>query len=290
MAQAVEHVGTASLDHGRASHEASLDSPHGPGSQHEGGAHGHGRSEHGAHGEGHSILHHHFDDMEQQREATALGMWTFLATEVMMFGALMFAYSLYRYKFHYEFLAGSHSLNFKLGFFNTLVLLCSSLTMAMGVHAAQMKQKGRMQMFLGLTWVLGLAFLVIKGFEWNADYHEGLIPGIAWDPRPHNYETLLNNTGAGVPFNLQSYQMYFVIYFSMTGLHAFHMVIGLALVAYFMFLGQRGNFTNGNDQPVELLGLYWHFVDIVWVFLFPLLYLIGGGHVATLFGGGGGGH
>ncbi len=273
MAQAVEHVGTASLDHGRASHEASLDSLHGPGSQHEGHAHGHEAE--------HSLLHHHFDDMEQQREATALGMWTFLSTEVMMFGALMFVYSLYRFLHHDEWLAGSHSLNFKLGFLNTLVLLVSSLTMAMGVHAAQLKEKKRMLMFLGFTWVLGLTFLVIKGFEWTADYNEGLIPGFNWDPRPHNFETLM-----GTGFNLQSYQMYFVIYFCMTGLHAIHMIIGLGLVAYFMMLGQRGHFTNGNDQPVELLGLYWHFVDIVWVFLFPLLYLIGGGHVAALLGGG----
>lgn len=275
MAQAVEHVGTASLKDGGATHEQSLDAPHGPNSHGEGHAEGHGH--------GHSLLHHHFDDMQQQREATALGMWTFLSTEVMMFGALMFAYSLYRYKFHTEFLAGSHSLNFKLGFMNTLVLLVSSLTMAMGVHAAQVKEKKRMMMFLGITWILGLLFLVIKGFEWSADYHEGLVPGLNWDPRPHNFADLVKEG-----FNLQSYQMYFVIYFSMTGLHAFHMIIGLALVAYFMFLGQRGMFTNGNDQPVELLGLYWHFVDIVWVFLFPLLYLIGGGHVAALFGGGGG--
>lgn len=282
MAQAVEHVGTASLEHGRGSHEASLDSPHGPGSQHDGHAHGHGAE--------HSLLHHHFDDMEQQREATALGMWTFLSTEVMMFGALMFAYSLYRFKFHTEFLAGSHSLNFKLGFMNTLVLLVSSLTMAMAVHSAQLREKNRMMMFLGATWILGFAFLVIKGFEWSADYHEGLVPGLNWDPRPHAEvikEYFFNKQGqVSTDFNLQSYQMYFVIYFSMTGLHAFHMIIGLALVAYWMFLGQRGHFTTGNDQPVELLGLYWHFVDIVWVFLFPLLYLIGGGHVKALFGGG----
>ncbi len=269
MAQAVEHVGTASLEHGRASHETSMDTPH---ESHE---HGHG------HGSEHSVLHHHFDDMQQQREATALGMWTFLSTEVMMFGAMMFAYSLYRYLHHTEFLAGSHSLNFKLGFMNTLVLLVSSLTMATSVHAAQMKQQKKMIQFLGITWALGLAFLVIKGFEWNADFHEGLVPGINWDPRPHNFATLM-----GEGFNLQAYQMYFVVYFCMTGLHAIHMIIGLGLVAHFMRIGSKGVFTNGNDQPVELLGLYWHFVDIVWVFLFPLLYLIGGGHVAALFGGG----
>lgn len=247
--------------------------------------HDHGHAGHGEHGHGahdHGVLHHHFDDMEQQREATALGMWTFLVTEVMMFGALLFAYSLYRYKFHTEFLAGSHSLNFKLGFVNTLVLLCSSLTMAMSVHAAQMKDKKKVISFLIITWVLGAVFLVVKGFEWTADYHEGIIPNINWNPNPHNVGHLMAEG-----FNLAHYQMYFVLYFCMTGLHAIHMIIGLGLVAWFTVLAAKGNFTNGNDQPVELLGLYWHFVDIVWVFLFPLLYLIGGGHVAMLFGGGG---
>jgi cytochrome c oxidase subunit 3 len=272
MAQAVEHVsgggGTASTRHGHAPNELAAH-----GDAHGGEAHGHGHHN--------PLLHHHFDDMEQQRDATALGMWTFMATEVMMFGALLFAYSLYRYLHHTEFLAGSHSLNFRLGFINTLVLLVSSLTMALAVHSAQLKDKKKLIMFLGITWVLGLAFLLIKGVEWRADYHEGLIPGFNWDPRPHNMSDLLKEG-----FNLQAYQMYFVVYFILTGLHAIHMVIGLGLVAYWMWLARTGMFTNGNDQPVELLGLYWHFVDIVWVFLFPLLYLIGGGHVAKLFGGG----
>ena len=267
MAQATETVGHGMADPHIHSHNVGRVDPN----LHEHGEHAHN-----------PLLHHHFDDMEQQREATALGMWAFLATEVMMFGTMLFAYSLYRYKFHEEFLAGSHSLNFKLGFMNTLVLLCSSLTMAAAVHHAQMKNKRLMQTLLGATWILGAAFLIIKGFEWTADYNEGLIPGFNWDPRPHNIEALRSET-----FNLQHYQMYFVIYFCLTGLHAIHMVIGLGLVAYFMWLGRRGMFTNGNDQPVELLGLYWHFVDIVWVFLFPLLYLIGGGHIATLLGRGG---
>ncbi|MDF2439415.1 MAG: cytochrome c oxidase subunit, partial [Abditibacteriota bacterium] len=170
----------------------------------------------------------------------------------------------------------------KLGFINTLVLLVSSLTMAMAVHAAQLRDKKKLMRFLAITWVLGATFLVVKGFEWAADYHEGIIPGVNWDPNPHNYEHLTTPT-----FNLAHYQMYFVVYFCMTGLHAIHMVIGLAMVAYWMMLARRGLFTSGNDQPVELLGLYWHFVDIVWVFLFPLLYLIGGGHIVQLFGGGG---
>ena len=268
MAQAIETIGKPDNTHG-----------HTPG---EFGSHGQGHElDHEEHGHGPVYQHHHFDDMEQQREATALGMWTFLVTEVMMFGALMFAYSLYRYKYGIEWLAGSHSLNFSLGFFNTLVLLCSSLTMAMGVHAAQMRNQKRLRMFLALTWVLGLAFLVIKGFEWTADYHEGLVPGLNWDPRPHLHGDIWEQF-KGDKLNLQGYQMYFVIYFCMTGLHAFHMIIGLGLVAYFWWLSGRGMFTNGNDQPVEIVGLYWHFVDIVWVFLFPLLYLIGGGHIATV--------
>jgi len=272
MAQAVEDIGYGPIrrkdmhpagEHG----EEILSHDHGPGHDH-------------AHDE-HSVLHHHFDDMAQQREATALGMWCFLLTEVMMFGVLMFAYSYYRWRFFPEFLAGSHSLNFQMGFYNTLVLLCSSLTMAMAVHAAQLKDQKKMIRFLGITFVLGAIFIIIKGFEWTADYHEGIVPSLNWDPNPHNLKDLMAEG-----FRLNGYQMYFVVYFCMTGLHAIHMVIGLGLVAWFMMLGKRGSFTNGNDQPVEILGLYWHFVDIVWVFLFPLLYLIGPGHVAKLFGGG----
>ena len=287
MQQAIEDIGYGPIAHWPATHE--LDAPGSVGhtegaghAEHERKVHTNiGHSETG-HAHDNPNLHHHFDNLEQQREATALGMWTFLVTEVMMFGVLMFAYSLYRWKFGEEWLAGSHSLNFKLGFVNTLVLLVSSLTMAMAVHAAQLRDKKKLIMFLGITWILGAIFLIVKGFEWTADYHEGLIPGINWDPNPHNYAHLTTET-----FNLAHYQMYFVLYFCMTGLHAIHMVIGLGLVAYWMMLAQRGHFTTGNDQPVELLGLYWHFVDIVWVFLFPLLYLIGGGHVAQLFGGGG---
>lgn len=233
------------------------------------------------HGEG--SLHHHFEDMDQQREATSLGMWSFLCTEVMMFGALFFVYSLYRWRFTMAahengqvdpFYAGSHMLNTTMGMGNTLVLLVSSLTMAMGVHYAQQNNKKKLLLMMSLTWLLGLAFLVVKGFEWTADYHEGLVPALNWAP----LEALHHKGFHLGAVNLNHMQMYFVIYFLMTGLHGIHMVIGLAVVGWMIHLARRGHFANGNDQPIEIVGLYWHFVDIVWVFLFPMMYLIAGHH------------
>jgi cytochrome c oxidase subunit 3 len=221
------------------------------------------------------LLHHHFDDMAQQRECTSLGMWLFLATEVMMFGGLFFAYSLYRMKFPAAYHAGSQHLDITLGTINTFVLLFSSWTMAMGVHAAAERNRGKLVTFLAITWLLGAAFIGIKAVEWSHDYHIGLVPALNWSwYDTHPLEEELVKAGIGP----QQVLMYFVIYFSMTGLHAIHMIVGLILVGYFIWLGQRGLFTNGNDQPVEILGLYWHLVDIIWIFLFPLLYLIAGFH------------
>ncbi len=240
----------------------------------------------------HGVLHHHFEDMQQQREATTLGMWAFLCTEVMMFGGLFFVYTLYRWTATQRahdlgmtdpFFVGSELLNQPLGLINTFVLLASSFTMALGVYYAQMRNRKMLMNMLVATWIFGLAFLVIKGFEWTADWHEGLIPALNWHPE-HAISLAAEATGltaaeaanAVSSVNLSHLQMYFVIYFCMTGLHAIHMVIGLGIVAWFWMLAKRGMFTNGNDQPVELVGMYWHFVDIVWVFLFPLLYLTTG--------------
>ncbi|HEX8550842.1 MAG TPA: cytochrome c oxidase subunit 3 family protein [Abditibacteriaceae bacterium] len=231
-------------------------------------------------------LMHHFDDLTQQRETITMGMWAFLVTEIMMFGALFFVYSLYRFKYHDAYAAGSHLLDWKLGTLNTCVLLFSSLTMALAVHAAQLRQKKRLLTFLMLTTILGVMFLGIKAVEWIKDYHEGIIPGKFWGPTPETLSHLAPELLAKL--NLDNLQLFFIIYFSMTGLHAIHMIIGLGILVYYMMLARKGAFSEGNDQPVELFGLYWHFVDVVWVFLFPLLYLTGGivlGHVA-----GGGGH
>lgn len=244
---------------------------------------GHDAHAHDAHGDhGHGLVQHQFNDMAQQRESFTMGMWLFLATEVMMFGGLFFAYSLYRWKFEPAFHEGSRHLNISLGTINTFVLLFSSWTMALAVHAAAIKSKKRLITFLAITWLLGAAFLGIKAVEWGVDWYEGLIPGLNW--------TYYQNPEHHLPPGVTDYHvmMYFVVYFCMTGLHAIHMIVGLGLVGYFIFLAAKGFFTDGNDQPVEIMGLYWHLVDIVWVFLFPLLYLIAGFHP---FGGpGGGGH
>jgi cytochrome c oxidase subunit 3 len=230
-------------------------------------------------------LHHHFDDMEQQRETHTLGMWAFLVTEIMMFGGLFFVYTLYRWQYHNAYVIGSRHLNINLGTINTFVLLFSSLTMAVAVHAAQLGHRKKLITFLVITMILGAAFLGIKAVEWGTDYREGLVPGLAWNyfQNPHNAAEIAKLAAENVLPN--HVMMYFIIYFCMTGLHALHMVIGLTIVGIVAFLGSRGRFENGNEQPVELVGLYWHLVDIIWIFLFPLLYLIGGFHP-----GGGGGH
>ena len=236
-----------------------------------------------AHGHGHGdnpALHHHFDTMEQQREANSLGMWLFLATELMMFGGLFFAYALYRWLYPAAFHVGSLHQNVNYGTFNTFVLLFSSLTVAMAVHSAAEGKRKAIVGWLAATWILGLTFLVVKYFEWGHDYQIGLVPGVSWfyyDAHPDE----LAKTGV----SQASVMMYWVIYFAMTGLHAIHMVIGLGLVGWFAVLAAKGTFERGNDQPVEIMGLYWHLIDIVWIFLFPLLYLIAGFHP---FGGGGG--
>jgi cytochrome c oxidase subunit 3 len=224
------------------------------------------------------VLHHHFDDMDQQREANTVGMWSFLVTEIMMFGGLFFAYTLYRWSYGPAFAMGSHHLDWKLGTINTGVLLISSLTMAMAVHSAALRDRKKLLIFLMVTFVLGVTFLVIKYFEWSHDYHIGLVPSLAWNyyERPENAKELAEVLGAGITPNHM--QMFFVVYFCMTGLHAIHMIIGLIMLSVFMIMGGKGAFTNGNDQPIEIGGLYWHLIDIIWVFLFPLLYLIGGIH------------
>lgn len=229
-----------------------------------------------SHHDDHGLLHHHFDDLDQQREANTVGMWSFLVTEVMMFGGLFFAYTLYRWSFPDAFAIGSLHMNWKLGAFNTGMLLISSLTMAMAVHAAAKRDQKKLLTFLFITFVLGIGFLVVKYFEWSHDFHIGLVPALAWDyyTRPENAQELLKLQEMGVTTN--SIQLFFFIYFCMTGLHAVHMIVGLIMLAIFMNMGRKGLFTNGNDQPIEIGGLYWHLVDIIWVFLFPLLYLIGG--------------
>lgn len=213
---------------------------------------------HAAHPEG---LAHQFDDMEQQREAGTIGMWAFLVTEVMFFGGLFLAYTLFRGKYSESFAAASGHLNWKLGGLNTIVLIVSSLTMAMAVYYSQLGNRKMLLWMLVLTMIFGAVFLVVKAFEYHDKWVHHLIPGFNfhWD-------------GHGDP---QQAQLFFWIYFAMTGLHALHMVIGLGIMAVIFWMAKRGRFTPEYHAPVEISGLYWHFVDIVWIFLFPLLYLIG---------------
>ncbi|MEX2317048.1 MAG: cytochrome c oxidase subunit 3 family protein [Pirellulales bacterium] len=209
-------------------------------------------------------LAHHFDDAEQQFDAARLGMWLFLATEIMFFGGLFAGYSLYRYRFPAAFAAASHHLNLWLGAINTGVLLTSSLTMALAVRAAQTSDRRGTARLLGWTILLGSVFLGIKGFEYHHKFDENLVPG----------RTFSFPIADGTDVRLGEVELFFSFYFVMTGLHAAHMVIGIIILGVLLIAARRGLFSAEYFTPVEMTGLYWHFVDIVWVFLFPLLYLI----------------
>ncbi len=211
-----------------------------------------------------SLVAHHFEDMEQQTESAVLGMWLFLAQEIMFFGGLFAAYLVYRFKYPEAWAAGSEELNIYLGAFNTVVLLVSSLTMALSVHAAQTGKKKRLIGFLFLTLGLGLTFLVVKYFEYKAKWDHHLIPG----------PNFVIHSALWPDVSQAHSQLFFVMYFFMTGMHALHMVIGAGLLIWLIVLAYRDYFTPQRFMKVELIGFYWHFVDIVWVFLFPLLYLV----------------
>ena len=206
-------------------------------------------------------LRHHFATAEQQMDASMLGMWTFLITEVLFFGGMFTAYAIYRGMYSDAFASTSRYMDVFLGGTNTAVLICSSLTMAMAVRAAQLSRRKDLMRFLVLTMIFGTAFLVIKGFEYHNKWVEHLVPGFDFQYQPSYYQ--------------QHAQILFFLYFCMTGMHAIHMIVGLGLLTYLFIQARKSVFTGNYYSPVEMIGLYWHFVDIVWIFLFPLLYLIG---------------
>ena len=216
---------------------------------------GHGHTPH------HPYLQHHFDNMEQQAEASTLGMWTFLVTEIMFFGGLFMAYLVYRYQSPMGFQEASHHLNIYWGAANTAILIVSSLTMALAVRAAQTSQPPKVQVrWLLATIALGMAFLGIKAIEYTDKFRDHIVPG------PHfQWEGLYPKPA----------EQFYSLYFAMTGLHALHMVIGIGIMSVVTLLAWRKTFDHEYYTPVEVAGLYWHFVDIVWIYLFPLLYLIG---------------
>jgi cytochrome c oxidase subunit III len=209
-----------------------------------------------------SQLRHHFENMSQQFEAGNLGMWVFLVTEILFFGGLFASYILYRTLYLPGFEIGSRLLDVRFGATNTAVLIASSLTMVLAIRAAQVGSKKGQIGYLIATMALGALFLFLKfNFEWTHDYHEGLMPGIRW-------EYLGPHAGA--------VQMFFCFYFFMTGLHALHMIVGIGILTVLTVMAARGKFSLEYYTPLEISGLYWHFVDIIWIYLFPLLYLIGG--------------
>ncbi|HEX8843648.1 MAG TPA: cytochrome c oxidase subunit 3 [Pyrinomonadaceae bacterium] len=227
-----------------------------------------------------SALAHHFDNMEQQREAGSIGMWVFLVQEIMFFGALFLAYAIFRAKYPAAFAAASNHLDIKLGAVNTVVLIVSSLTMALAVYYAQTGVRRLQVLFLTITLLLGLTFLGIKAVEYQEKYVDNLIPGSLIPGHPFNPN--LEEFRLPPEASVKNVEMFYWIYFAMTGLHALHMIIGVAILAYLIWKAWRGRYTPEYHAPVEISGLYWHFVDIVWIFLFPLLYLLGrhfgGGH------------
>jgi len=206
-------------------------------------------------------LAHHFDNLAQQSEAATLGMWVFLVTEVLFFGGLFLVYTIYRTWYPDAFAASSHSLDITLGAVNTVVLITSSLTMALAVHAAQTGERRLVMIFLALTMILGAIFLGIKSVEYYEKFVEHHVPGPSFQFEEKEY--------------VRHAQIFFSLYFIMTGLHAIHMIIGFGIMTWMLWWTWSGVITDEYYSPIEISGLYWHFVDIVWIFLFPLLYLLG---------------
>ncbi len=204
---------------------------------------------------------HPIETPERAHETSTLGMWVFLVTELMLFGAMFAAYSVYRVVYPTGFQIGSSYMNLNLGAINTGVLLVSSLMMALAVRSAQVGSRRGVAIFLVLTMLLGIVFLGIKAVEYYQHYADGFAPGVRFTytgPQSHAVE------------------LFFFLYFAMTGVHAIHLTIGILLVGIMFIMNAFGRVTKEHWTPVELVGLYWHFVDIIWVFLFPLLYLIKG--------------
>jgi cytochrome c oxidase subunit 3 len=231
-------------------------------------------------------LRHHFADVQQQRNAASLGMWWFLGTEIMFFGGMFCAYLIYRLKFFPEFAVASRSLDLVVGTVNTAVLICSSLTVAMAVRAAQMGKRRLQVQLLLATIFFGLVFLGVKGYEWTNKYKEHHIPTFHYNARdlmekPGDRHVLgldkltdaaqIEQREANIQKNSQ---IFFSLYFALTGMHAIHMIIGVGIFSVITWMAWKGRFTPEYHTPLEIAGLYWHFVDIVWIYLFPLLYLI----------------
>jgi cytochrome c oxidase subunit 3 len=209
-------------------------------------------------------LREQFNTEEQQKDASTLGMWVFLITEIMFFGGMFLAYTIYRTTFPVVFALASSSLNLPIGATNTCVLLLSSFTMVMAVRAAQLGQKRMVIFFLIFTMLFGFAFLGIKAYEWTEKFEEHHVPA----------QASFHLDGVTGPDQQGHAKLFFSLYFAMTGLHALHMVVGVGILSFIILKTVRGTYSTKYYTPVDIAGLYWHFVDVVWIFLFPLFYLI----------------
>lgn len=206
-----------------------------------------------------SHVAHHFAQSEQQFDAAKLGMWIFLATEILFFGGLFAAYIIYRAWYPELYILASTQLDTTMGAINTGVLILSSLTMALSIWAAQHNDKKKTTYFLIATIICAFVFMIIKYFEYEHKFHLGIFPG--------GYYTF-----DGIDHPKAS--IFFSIYYMMTGLHGIHVIIGIGLITWLVFKNNKGTFNSDYYTPIEIVGLYWHVVDIIWIFLFPLLYLI----------------
>jgi len=207
------------------------------------------------------VVGHHYADAHQEFASAKLGFWLFLATELLLFGGLFVAFVVFQNMYPEMFIASHHHLDRILGATNTVVLITSSLTMALGVRAAQTGHQGRLLGFLTATLVLAMVFLVIKYVEYSAKIEHGLLPGFWYNPH-----------GTADPVNGN---LFFGLYFMMTGLHGVHVVAGIVAIAWILARAAKGHFGPDYHTPVELVGLYWHLVDLIWIYLFPLFYLVG---------------
>lgn len=206
------------------------------------------------------VVYEQFETYEQQTESYIVGMWTFLVTEIMFFGALFVMYSVYRWKYQHDFYELSQGLNWQLGGINTMILLTSSFTMVLAVHHAQKNDRKKQLQMLGATIMCAFGFLVVKAFEWADKFAHNKVPGPTF--------SYVNDHGV----NERHAELFYSMYFGMTGLHGLHVVIGIAVIAALMGLTVKDKISD--YIPTEMVGLYWHFVDLVWIFLFPLFYLI----------------
>jgi cytochrome c oxidase subunit 3 len=216
---------------------------------------------HSAKGHEHHFAHH-FRSAEHEYETSKEGIWLFMVTEILMFGGLFIGYSIFHNIYPEMFAEGASYLDWKLGFINTLVLIFSSLTMALGIFFLQKNQPKKAAMSLAITILCGAIFMVIKYFEYTHKFHLGIYPGRLLDV-------------AKVGAQHANLGMYFGFYFCMSGLHGIHVLLGMGLISWVLFRTLRGDFNSNYYTAVEGVGIFWHIIDLIWIFLFPLLYLVG---------------